>query len=201
MFKTRRISMNNYKKAITKNVLIVSAPSGGGKSTIVGHLLKTFNFFDFSVSATSRAPRGAEVNGKEYFFLTQEEFKRRASNGDFVEYEEVYPGLFYGTLKSEVERIWGNNKVILFDIDVMGGINLKKLYGEKALSLFIAPPSLDTLRERLIKRGTDTPEAIGKRVAKAEIEMKYSGNFDKILINDDLQTALNEVELIIRENF
>lgn len=193
--------MNNYKKAITKNVLIVSAPSGGGKSTIVGHLLKTFNFFDFSVSATSRAPRGAEVNGKEYFFLTQEEFKRRASNGDFVEYEEVYPGLFYGTLKSEVERIWGNNKVILFDIDVMGGINLKKLYGEKALSLFIAPPSLDTLRERLIKRGTDTPEAIGKRVAKAEIEMKYSGNFDKILINDDLQTALNEVELIIRENF
>jgi guanylate kinase len=197
----RRISMNNSKNALAKNVLIVSAPSGGGKSTIVGHLLKTFNFFDFSVSATSRAPRGAEVNGKEYFFLTQEEFKRRASNGDFVEYEEVYPGLFYGTLKSEVERIWGNNKVILFDIDVMGGINLKKLYGEKALSLFIAPPSLDTLRERLIKRGTDTPEAIGKRVAKAEIEMKYSGNFDKILINDDLQTALNEVELIIRENF
>jgi guanylate kinase len=193
--------MNNYKKAITKNVLIVSAPSGGGKSTIVGHLLKTFNFFDFSVSATSRAPRGAEVNGKEYFFLSQDEFKRRAINGDFVEYEEVYPGLFYGTLKSEVERIWGKNKVILFDIDVMGGINLKKLYGEKALSLFIAPPSLDTLRERLIKRGTDTPEAIGKRVAKAEIEMKYSGNFDKILINDDLQTALNEVELIIRENF
>lgn len=193
--------MNNSKNALAKNVLIVSAPSGGGKSTIVGHLLKTFNFFDFSVSATSRAPRGAEVNGKEYFFLTQEEFKRRASNGDFVEYEEVYPGLFYGTLKSEVERIWGNNKVILFDIDVMGGINLKKLYGEKALSLFIAPPSLDTLRERLIKRGTDTPEAIGKRVAKAEIEMKYSGNFDKILINDDLQTALNEVELIIRENF
>jgi guanylate kinase len=197
----RRISMNNSKNALAKNVLIVSAPSGGGKSTIVGHLLKTFNFFDFSVSATSRAPRGAEVNGKEYFFLTQEEFKRRASNGDFVEYEEVYPGLFYGTLKSEVERIWGNNKVILFDIDVMGGINLKKLYGEKALSLFIAPPSLDTLRERLIKRGTDTPEAIGKRVAKAEVEMKYSGNFDKILINDDLQTALNEVELIIRENF
>ena len=193
--------MNNSKNALAKNVLIVSAPSGGGKSTIVGHLLKTFNFFDFSVSATSRAPRGAEVNGKEYFFLTQEEFKRRALNGDFVEYEEVYPGLFYGTLKSEVERIWGNNKVILFDIDVMGGINLKKLYGEKALSLFIAPPSLDTLRERLIKRGTDTPEAIGKRVAKAEIEMKYSGNFDKILINDDLQTALNEVELIIRENF
>lgn len=193
--------MNNSKNALAKNVLIVSAPSGGGKSTIVGHLLKTFNFFDFSVSATSRAPRGAEVNGKEYFFLTQEEFKRRASNGDFVEYEEVYPGLFYGTLKSEVERIWGKNMVILFDIDVMGGINLKKLYGEKALSLFIAPPSLDTLRERLIKRGTDTPEAIGKRVAKAEIEMKYSGNFDKILINDDLQTALNEVELIIRENF
>ena len=123
------------------------------------------------------------------------------SAGEFVEHEEVYPGLFYGTLKSEVERIWGNGKIILFDIDVMGGMNLKKLYGDKALSLFIAPPSLETLRERLVKRGTDTPEAIEKRVAKAEKEMLYSGNFDKILINDDLQTALNEVELIIRENF
>ena len=188
--------MNN-----SKNVLIVSAPSGGGKSTIVGHLLKTFSCFDFSVSATSRAPRGTEVNGKEYFFLTQEEFKRRVSNGDFVEYEEVYPGLFYGTLKSEVERIWGMNKVILFDIDVMGGMNLKKLYGEKALSLFIAPPSLETLRDRLVKRGTDTPEAIEKRVAKAGKEMQYAGNFDKILVNDDLQTALDEVERIIKENF
>lgn len=193
--------MNNSNNKIAKNVLIVSAPSGGGKSTIVGHLLKSFNIFDFSVSATSRAPRGSEVNGKEYFFLTQDEFKRRALNGDFVEYEEVYPGLFYGTLKSEVERIWGNNKVILFDIDVMGGMNLKKLYGEKSLSLFIAPPSLETLRERLIKRGTDIPEAIEKRVAKAEKEMQYSGNFDKILVNDDLQTALEEVEKIIKENF
>jgi guanylate kinase len=199
----RRISMNNSKIAntIAKNVLIVSAPSGGGKSTIVGHLLKTFNCFDFSVSATSRAPRGAEVHGKEYFFLSEAEFKSKVSAGEFVEHEEVYPGLFYGTLKSEVERIWGNGKIILFDIDVMGGMNLKKLYGDKALSLFIAPPSLETLRERLVKRGTDTPEAIEKRVAKAEKEMLYSGNFDKILINDDLQTALNEVELIIRENF
>ena len=195
--------MNNSKIAntIAKNVLIVSAPSGGGKSTIVGHLLKTFNCFDFSVSATSRAPRGAEVHGKEYFFLSEAEFKSRVSAGEFVEHEEVYPGLFYGTLKSEVERIWGNGKIILFDIDVMGGMNLKKLYGDKALSLFIAPPSLETLRERLVKRGTDTPEAIEKRVTKAEKEMLYSGNFDKILINDDLQTALNEVELIIRENF
>ena len=193
--------MNNSKNSVTKNVLIVSAPSGGGKSTIVGHLLKTFNCFDFSVSATSRAPRGAEVHGKEYFFLSEAEFKSKVSAGEFVEHEEVYPGLFYGTLKSEVERIWGNGKIILFDIDVMGGMNLKKLYGDKALSLFIAPPSLETLRERLIKRGTDTPEAIEKRVAKAEKEMLYSGNFDKILINDDLQTALNEVELIIRENF
>lgn len=195
--------MNNSKIAntIAKNVLIVSAPSGGGKSTIVGHLLKTFNCFDFSVSATSRAPRGAEVHGKEYFFLSEAEFKSMVSAGEFVEHEEVYPGLFYGTLKSEVERIWGNGKIILFDIDVMGGMNLKKLYGDKALSLFIAPPSLETLRERLVKRGTDTPEAIEKRVAKAEKEMLYSGNFDKILINDDLQTALNEVEIIIRENF
>ena len=193
--------MNNSKNSVTKNVLIVSAPSGGGKSTIVGHLLKTFNCFDFSVSATSRAPRGAEVHGKEYFFLSGAEFKSKVSTGEFVEHEEVYPGLFYGTLKSEVDRIWGNGKIILFDIDVMGGMNLKKLYGDKALSLFIAPPSLETLRERLVKRGTDTPEAIEKRVAKAEKEMLYSGNFDKILINDDLQTALNEVEIIIRENF
>ena len=193
--------MNSSNNKIAKNVLIVSAPSGGGKSTIVGHLLKSFNIFDFSVSATSRAPRGAEVHGKEYFFLSEAEFKSKVSAGEFVEHEEVYPGLFYGTLKSEVERIWGNGKIILFDIDVMGGMNLKKLYGDKALSLFIAPPSLETLRERLVKRGTDTPEAIEKRVAKAEKEMLYSGNFDKILINDDLQTALNEVELIIRENF
>lgn len=193
--------MNNSKNSITKNVLIVSAPSGGGKSTIVGHLLKTFNIFDFSVSATTRAPRGAEVNGKEYFFLSEAEFKSRVEAGEFIEHEEVYPGLFYGTFKSEVERVWGNGKIVLFDIDVMGGINLKKLYGEKALSIFIAPPSLEILRERLVKRGTDSPEAIEKRVAKARKEMQFAGNFDKILVNDDLQTALNEVEQIIRENY
>lgn len=193
--------MNNSKNSITKNVLIVSAPSGGGKSTIVGHLLKTFNIFDFSVSATTRAPRGAEVNGKEYFFLSEAEFKSRVEAGEFIEHEEVYPGLFYGTFKSEVERVWGNGKIVLFDIDVMGGINLKKLYGEKALSIFIAPPSLEILRERLVKRGTDSPEAIEKRVAKARKEMQFVGNFDKILVNDDLQTALNEVEQIIRENY
>lgn len=193
--------MNNSKNSITKNVLIVSAPSGGGKSTIVGHLLKTFNIFDFSVSATTRAPRGAEVNGKEYFFLSEAEFKSRVEAGEFIEHEEVYSGLFYGTFKSEVERVWGNGKIVLFDIDVMGGINLKKLYGEKALSIFIAPPSLEILRERLVKRGTDSPEAIEKRVAKAQEEMQFAGNFDKILVNDDLQTALNEVEQIIRENY
>lgn len=193
--------MNNSNNSITKNVLIVSAPSGGGKSTIVGHLLKTFNIFDFSVSATTRAPRGAEVNGKEYFFLSEAEFKSRVEAGEFIEHEEVYPGLFYGTFKSEVERVWGNGKIVLFDIDVMGGINLKKLYGEKALSIFIAPPSLEILRERLVKRGTDSPEAIEKRVAKAQKEMQFAGNFDKILVNDDLQTALNEVEQIIRENY
>ena len=193
--------MNNSKNSVTKNVLIVSAPSGGGKSTIVGHLLKTFNCFDFSVSATSRAPRGAEVHGKEYFFLSEAEFKSRVEAGEFIEHEEVYSGLFYGTFKSEVERVWGNGKIVLFDIDVMGGINLKKLYGEKALSIFIAPPSLEILRERLVKRGTDSPEAIEKRVAKARKEMQFAGNFDKILVNDDLQTALNEVEQIIRENY
>ena len=184
-----------------KSVLIVSAPSGAGKSTIVNHILKSFNIFDFSVSATSRAPRGSEVNGKEYYFLSQEEFKTRAEAGEFVEYEEVYPGLFYGTLNSEVERIWNSGKIIVFDIDVMGGMNLKKLYGERALSIFIAPPSLEALRERLEKRGTDSSEAIDKRVAKAEKEMNFAEKFDMVLVNDILDVTLRKAEELIEENY
>lgn len=189
------------KNKLKKDVLIVSAPSGAGKSTIVSHLLKEYDIFDFSISATSRKPRGEEVHGKEYFFLSEEEFKKGIEEDRFVEYEEVYPGLFYGTLRSEVDRIWKSNKVIVFDIDVMGGMNLRKLYAQRALSLFIAPPSIEVLRERLINRKTDTPEAIEKRVAKAEKELAYAANFDKLLVNDRLEDAFSEADKFIEENY
>ena len=196
---TNNIPSKNNK--LKKDVLIVSAPSGAGKSTIVSHLLKKFDIFDFSISATSRKPRGEEVHGKEYFFLSEEEFKKGIEEDRFVEYEEVYPGLFYGTLRSEVDRIWKSNKVIVFDIDVMGGMNLRKLYAQRALSLFIAPPSIEVLRERLINRKTDTPEAIEKRVAKAEKELAYAANFDKLLVNDRLEDAFSEADKFIEENY
>lgn len=181
-----------------KRVLIFSAPSGAGKSTVVRHLLSKHNFLEFSVSATSRAPRGEEQDGKDYYFLTKEEFERRIKANEFVEYEEVYPGLYYGTLRSEVERIWKNGNVILFDIDVMGGISLKKIYGDDALSVFIKPPSTKELRNRLEKRGTDSPEAIEKRVAKAELELTFAGEFDIILVNDNLEKCLKEAEKLIQ---
>jgi guanylate kinase len=183
-----------------KRVLIISAPSGAGKSTVVKHLLSKYDFLEFSVSATSRAPRGEEIDGKDYFFLSKVEFERKIKAGEFVEYEEVYSGFYYGTLKSEVERIWRKGNVILFDIDVMGGINLKKLYGDAALSVFIRPPSTDELRNRLVNRGTDSPEAIEKRVAKAKHELTYEGEFDVLLVNDVLENCLAEAEQIINNN-
>lgn len=181
-------------------VIIFSAPSGAGKSTVVQHLLTKYNCLEFSVSATSRKPRGEERDGKEYFFLTPEEFKQRIDKGEFVEYEEVYSGFYYGTLKSEVERIWEKGNTIVFDIDVKGGVNLKKLYGDNALAIFVCPPSVEVLRQRLIGRGTDSPEAIEKRVAKAEYEMTFADNFDKILVNNDLEKCLREAESTI-DNF
>lgn len=181
-------------------VIIFSAPSGAGKSTVVQHLLTKYNCLEFSVSATSRKPRGEERDGKEYFFLTPEEFKQRIDKGEFVEYEEVYAGFYYGTLKSEVERIWEKGNTIVFDIDVKGGVNLKKLYGDNALAIFVCPPSVEILRQRLIGRGTDSPEAIEKRVAKAEYEMTFADNFDKILVNNDLEKCLREAESTI-DNF
>ena len=181
-------------------VLIFSAPSGAGKSTIVGHILGIWkDTMEFSTSATSRAPRGTEQNGREYHFVSPDEFRRLISEDSFVEYEEVYKDHFYGTLKSEVERIWAAGHVIIFDVDVKGGVNLKKYFGEKALSIFIKAPSVETLRQRLVKRGTDSPEAIAERVEKASQEMEYAPQFDYVLINDDLATAFGEVEKVVED--
>ncbi|MBO7305409.1 MAG: guanylate kinase [Bacteroidales bacterium] len=182
-----------------KKVIIFSAPSGAGKSTIVHHLLEKYSFLEFSISATSRAPRGKEENGKDYYFFTTEEFENKIKADHFVEYEEVYAGSYYGTLKSEVERIWAKGNIIVFDIDVKGGVNLKKLYGENAVAVFIQPPSVEELRNRLIGRGTDSPEAIERRVAKAEEELTYASKFDIVLINDKLDEAFLTAEKIVEE--
>ena len=182
-----------------KKVIIFSAPSGAGKSTIVHHLLEKYSFLEFSISATSRAPRGKEENGKDYYFFTTEEFENKIKADHFVEYEEVYAGSYYGTLKSEVERIWAKVNIIVFDIDVKGGVNLKKLYGDNAVAVFIQPPSVEELRNRLIGRGTDSPEAIERRVAKAEEELTYASKFDIVLINDKLDEAFLTAEKIVEE--
>ena len=184
-------------KSSSGKVLIFSAPSGAGKSTIVRHLMDIYPFLGFSISATSRLPRGDEKDGVEYYFMTDEQFKAGIEDDLFVEYEEVYSGHYYGTLKSEVERIWSENKAVVFDIDVQGGMRLKSLYGENALSVFIEPPSLETLRERLVKRGTDSPEAIERRILKAEEEMSHSDKFDRILLNDSLERSKEEIEKIV----
>ncbi len=181
-------------------IIIFSAPSGAGKSTLIGHLLKRFPQLEFSISATSRAPRGSEVNGKEYYFLSNEEFKNKVAAGEFVEWEEVYAGTCYGTLRSELKRIWDKGHVIVFDVDVKGGVNLKKIFGDDALSIFIMPPSVEELRRRLEKRGTDAPETIAKRVAKAEQEITYAPLFDKIVVNDSLESAIADA-IRITESF
>lgn len=178
-------------------VIIFSAPSGSGKSTIVNHLLKKFPQLEFSISATCRAPRGAEKHGKEYYFFSPEEFKKKISENAFVEFEEVYNGSYYGTLKSEVERIWEKGNIIIFDIDVKGGKNLKELFGASAMAIFIKAPSIESLRERLVGRATDTSEAIERRVAKAAEELEYEKFFDKTIINNNLEEAFAEAELIV----
>lgn len=175
-------------------VIIFSAPSGAGKSTIVRHLLGKFPYLEFSVSATSRSPRGSEKDGVDYRFISREEFEQKIKRGEFVEYEEVYSGFYYGTLRSEVERIWSKGHIILFDIDVKGGMNIKRLYGSHALAIFVRPPSVEVLRERLLLRGTDSAEAIERRVAKASQELACSAGFDRIIINDNLESALKEAE-------
>jgi guanylate kinase len=175
-------------------MLIVSAPSGSGKSTIVQWLMQEHPELKlyFSISCTSRAPRGTEQDGVEYFFLTPEEFKDKIAKNEFLEYEEVYENRFYGTLKQQVERQREAGQNVVFDVDVKGGVNIKKYYGDEALSLFIQPPSVEELRKRLIGRATDTPEAIEQRLAKAEYELTFASQFDHVIVNDDLEIAKQE---------
>lgn len=175
-----------------KKLIIFSAPSGSGKSTIINYLMHQGLNLHFSISATSRPPRGTERNGVEYFFLTPEEFKAHIAQGDFLEYEEVYHDRFYGTLKSQVDAQLSEGQNVVCDVDVLGGQNIKKHYGARALSLFIQPPSIEVLRQRLEGRGTDSPEVINDRIARAEFELSFAQNFDHIIVNDDLATAQNE---------
>ena len=189
----------NYNTEKMGKVVIVSAPSGSGKTTVVNHLLESFDCFAFSVSATTRAPRGTEKDGEAYYFISEAEFRRRIEEGAFVEHEQVYAGVYYGTLKSEVERIWAMDKVILFDVDVKGGVSLKKYFGDDALSIFIKATSIKEIRRRVVNRCTDSPEFIEERVRKARVEMMYQPKFDRILLNDDLATCLAEADKLVGE--
>lgn len=181
-------------------IIIISAPSGCGKSTIINALLKRGEIdMQFSVSATNRPPRDGEVHGVNYYFLTDDDFKKAISQGDFVEYEEVYPGRYYGTLKSEIARIVDGGHNVVLDIDVKGGVNVKRMYGDEAVSVFIQPPSVEALRSRLVGRGTETEEAIEQRVARAEFEIGYAPQFDHTVVNDDLTEAIENVSKILKE--
>ena len=184
--------MNNEQ--VSGKLLIFSAPSGSGKSTIINWLMQEHPELNmhFSISCTSRAPRGQEQNGVEYFFLTPDEFREKIQNDEFVEYEEVYTDRYYGTLKSQVEKQLAAGENVVFDVDVHGAMNIKKAYGDRALSLFIQPPSIEELRRRLNGRGTDAPEVIEQRIARAEYELTYADKFDTIVINDDLENAKQE---------
>lgn len=180
-------------------VVIFSAPSGAGKSTLIAHLKKQQVPFVFSVSATSRAPRGEEKEGVDYYFLSEAAFRQKVSEGAFLEYEEVYPGRFYGTLRSEVDAKLEKGAHLVLDIDVEGALNVKRIYADRALALFIMPPSLEVLRQRLTHRGTDAPELIEQRLSKAKWEMDHAPSFDRIVVNDDLERACQEVEALVRQ--
>lgn len=180
-----------------RKVIIFSAPSGSGKSTIIGHLLKRVPGLEFSISATSRKPRQGEQDGKDYYFLTEDDFKQRVAEDKFVEWVEVYQGTCYGTLKSEIERIWDKGNTVIFDVDVLGGVSLKKIFGQKALSIFIQPPSIEVLEQRLRNRGTETEESLRKRIERAEMELQYSNQLDVVVVNDNLDNAINKTETIV----
>lgn len=183
---------NRFQRRMKGKLVIFSAPSGAGKTTIVKLLLEKLSELEFSISACSRAKRAEEKDSRDYYFLSVEEFKSKLENDEFLEWEEVYKDHFYGTLKSEIQRIWDKGKHVIFDVDVIGGLNIKKFYGEKALSIFVQPPSLTHLKERLKGRSTDTDENIETRLNKAEEEMQYAKQFDIILVNDDLERAVEE---------
>lgn len=188
-------------KSVNRNmakVIIFSAPSGSGKSTIINYLMAQNLNLHFSISATSRPPRGAEKNGVEYFFLSPEEFKTLIAKGEFLEYEEVYKDRFYGTLKSQVDAQLERGENVVCDVDVLGGQNIKAYYGDKALSLFIQPPSIEVLKQRLESRGTDAPEVIKDRLARAEFELSYADKFDKVVVNDNLEDAQSEALSLIK---
>lgn len=178
-------------------LIIFSAPSGAGKTTIVHHILKVFPQIEFSVSACSRPKRAGETEGEDYYFLSVEEFRNKIQNNEFVEWQEVYKDNYYGTLKTEVERIWAKNHVVIFDVDVVGGLNLKNTYGANALSVFVKAPSIQHLEERLRKRETETQESIARRMAKAEKEMAYAEKFDAIVLNDNILRAFEASEKLV----
>lgn len=184
---------------MTGKVIIVSAPSGAGKTSIVKHVLQYLPELRFSTSATTRSMREGEVNGKDYHFLTVDDFKKGISRDDFLEWEEVYANQFYGTLKSEIQRIWDEGKTVIFDVDVKGGLNIKKYFGDNALAIFVEPPTIEELENRLRKRGTETDESLRKRVEKAEYELSFAPKFDKIILNDNLDDARAEMLQTIRE--
>ncbi len=189
------------KKPMNQNgkLIIFSAPSGAGKTTIVHHLLSKFPDLEFSISATTRQPRGGEEQGKDYYFISQTDFLHRIAQKQFVEFEEVYSGTFYGTLRKEIERIWANGKHVIFDIDVIGGLHLKRKYDGKALAIFVQPPSLEVLIERLSGRGTDSEEKLQERYAKAEKELAYAPQFDVVLKNHELDLACKEAEKLVTD--
>ncbi len=180
-------------------LIIFSAPSGAGKTTLVKYIMSAMDDLAFSVSAASRKKRPGETDGKDYYFMTVDEFKQKIRNGEFIEWEEVYKDHFYGTLRSEVERIRNSGKHVVFDVDVKGGLNIKKIYGDDALAIFIKPPSIETLKQRLIQRGTDDRKEIETRIAKAERELSYAGQFDVIIVNDDLEKAKREAYKVVKD--
>ncbi|MBQ2247691.1 MAG: guanylate kinase [Tidjanibacter sp.] len=182
-----------------EKLIIFSAPSGSGKTTIVKRLMEMVEGLEFSVSATSRLPRGVEQHGRDYYFLSAEEFDAKVAENAFVEWEEVYVGTKYGTLRSELERIWAKGNTILFDVDVKGGVRLKSIFGDQALSIFVMPPSVEELRNRLVGRATDSPEKIEQRIAKAGEELGYADRFDRVVVNDDLELAVEQVRRAVEE--